>query len=78
MKKTSPVNSELSAIHELDRLLNTGKGALNIVDTNGTMYLKSGNAYITKRAEVTLGKGMSTVSWTFKAPNCKWNTGHNL
>lgn len=77
LKKTSPVNDELTAIHIADKASNTGKGALNIVDINGTMFLKSFQAYITKFAEVTLGKGIAGVTWTFMAPLAQYNPGSN-
>lgn len=78
LKKSSVTNTLLSAIHQTDKLTNLGKGALNIVDTNGTMFLKSDQAYITKYADVTLGKGIAAVTWTFMAPNAKYNVGNNL
>ncbi len=78
LKKTSPVNFALSAIHLADKQFNTGKGSLNIVDTQGTMFAKSPQAYITKYADVTLGKGVPAVTWTFKAPNALYNVGNNL
>lgn len=77
LKKTSPANEELSTIHETDKTSNTGVGSLNIVDLNGTMYLKSQQAYITKRTDVTFGKGIPAVAWNFKAPLAVWNTGYN-
>lgn len=78
LKKTSPVNDELAAIFEADKLNNTGKGVLNIVDGNGTMYLKSQQAYIVKNTDLTLGKSMSTTTWVFKAPMALFNPGYNL
>lgn len=78
LKKSSLTNTLLSTVHQADKLTNLGKGALNIVDTNGTMFLISSQAYITKFAEVTLGKGISAVTWTFMAPNAKYNVGNNL
>lgn len=78
LKKTSSINDILSLIHETDRQFNNGKGALNIVDTNGTMFLNSAFAYITKRPDLSLGKAMGTITWTFKAPNANYNPGQNL
>ena len=78
LKKTNPVNDILTTIHETDKVLNTGKGALNIVDTAGTMFCKSQQAYITKRPDVSLGKSMPTVTWSFKVPNALYNPGSNL
>ena len=77
LKKTSPANDFLMAVHEADKLSNTGKGALNIVDLGGTMYLKAGQAYIIKPPDMSLGKGMPTVTWSFMAPNAKYNPGYN-
>jgi hypothetical protein len=78
LKKTSLANETLSTIHETDRLLSTGKGVFNIVDLNGTMYCKSQQAYITKRPDLSMGKSMPTITWTFKFPNAQYNPGYNL
>ena len=78
VKKTSTSNTLLSQIHRLDKLLNTGKGTLNIADGNGHMFVYSGQAYITKYADVTLGKGVAAVTWNYKVPNAAYNVGGNL
>jgi len=78
LKKTAPVNDLLYAIHEADKISNTGKGAFNAVDNNGTMFCKSQSAYITKRPDVTLGKSMPTVTWSFKLPLAQYSPGYNL
>jgi hypothetical protein len=78
VKKTSFVNDLLSAIHAADKATNQGKGTLNIVDTNGTMKVSSFQAYITKYADQTLGKGIPVTTWSFKAPNAVYHLGQNL
>jgi len=75
---SSITNDVFNVFYEIDKATNLGYGAFSIKDLNGTMLLTSGEAYITKKADKSLGNGVGSVTWTFRCPQAIYNPGSNL
>lgn len=68
LMKTSLTNTLLSAAFTVDALTNLGKGSFMMKDLLGVDFINSGQAYITKRADFSLGNSPGSITWNFRLP----------
>lgn len=76
-KQTSTVNDQLSALAIADRIANTGKGPLTILDLNGTS-LFAGTAWIKKKADYENADSVQMRTWTLFLVATTANIGGNI
>lgn len=76
--QTSQTNDLFSAVHAIDKSLNTGKGGLLIKDLSGTTIISSGQAYIKGYSDANYGNTLGTRTWNFRAPQAIVFIGGNL
>ena len=78
VSQTSSTNDLFSAKHRIDKLNNSGKGAFNFKDVNGTSRVTSGQAYIVGYADMSDGNSLGTRTWKIRCPQADINVGGNL
>lgn len=77
LSQSSETNSELSAIAAIDRRTGGGVYPLMLRDPNGTTLLAGTSAWIEKRPDVELQKGITARVWVFHVEDLDGLIGHN-
>lgn len=65
--RTNVLNAYLTTLHELDRKTNLGVKSFTLKDLSGTTHFFAKNSWITKPADMEIGRDTGTVSWTLKS-----------
>lgn len=64
IQATSPINDVLSGLFALDKVSNSGQGALLIKDLDGTTLIAAANCWVKKQPDVEYSGGeMPTYTW---------------
>lgn len=71
LQQSSPSNDDLSALHALDKLSGFAQAPVMVKDLRGTLLVSASEAWLTRFADVSLGKEIEGREWTIDCAQLK-------